>query len=171
MEGLIYIILIAGVIASIAAAVKSMKAVSDTMGDRKVWKEEKERGNLAFRNTRIWEEEERFFTNATYEMVTEKINAIDTSHMKVKVTADYEGENLLVFEGNGFVATLEYVGENEGKNEFTFCYPAYKTPVGTYLPAMNYCLTITEKAFLELDPATATETHALKYKTNRKWTL
>ena len=159
------------IILSIVGVAKSTKKATDTFKDSKVWKEEREKGNIVRRDNAIWKEEERFFTKSTYPMIRDKIMSINTSNMNVKVTPDSEGDKLVVFEGKGFVAILAYIGERDGKNEFVFCFPAYSTPVGNYLPGMNYVLTITEKAFLESDDATMTETHALQYKTERKWVL
>ena len=159
------------VILSIVGIANSAKKAANTIKDSQVWKEERNNGNIVRRDNMIWKEEERFFSKSTYELLREKIKTIDTAKMGVEVIPDYEGEKLVVFKGKGFVATLKYIGNNGGKNEFVFCYPAYNTPVGTYLPGMNYVLTITEKAFLELDPATMTETHALQYKTERKWVI
>lgn len=159
------------IIMSIVGLSQTAKKGVNTINDSKVWKEERENGNIVRRDSAIWNEEERFFTNSTYESIRDQIKRIDTTKMKIKVTPDHDGDKMVVFEGNGFVATLSFIGEKDGKKEFVFCYPAYRTPVGTYLPGMNYVLTITEKAFLALDSSTMTETHKLQYKTERKWVV
>ena len=166
-----FIIIAASIIASIYRLTNATKKAADTIRDSKVWKEERENGNIVKRDTAIWKEEERFFTTASYEMIRDKIKEKDTTGMKISLIPDYEGEKLIVFKGKGFIATLTYLGENNGKNEFVFCFPAYLNPVGTYFPGMNYSLTVTERAFLESDSSTMTETHALQYKTERKWVL
>lgn len=162
------VLVIGGTVLSIALRVPRMtKQIKDTVDNSKRWKEARENGDMIRRDRQIWREEELFYTVSSYQSVVRMIKEKDFSVCRADVFPDFEGSQLVLFKGETWNAVVEYKGEENGRNIFSFYFPAYREPVGTYLPDMNIILTQIEKIFLELDSKTQIDTRTLQYQKNR----
>ena len=158
------VIVIGGTVLSIALRIpKVSREVKETVENSKRWKEARENGDMIKRDRQIWREEELFYTKTSYRDVVQAIKGKDFSSCKATVYPDFEGTQRVLFKGETWNAVVEFKGEENGKNVFSFYFPAYMEPIGTYLPDMNIILTQIEKIFLTLDSTTAVDTRTLQY--------
>lgn len=158
------VIVIGGTVLSIALRIpKVSREVKETVENSKRWKEARENGDMIKRDRQIWREEELFYTKTSYRDVVQAIKEKDFSVCKATVYPDLEGTQKVLFKGETWNAVVEFKGEENGKNVFSFYFPAYMEPIGTYLPDMNIILTQIEKIFLTLDSTTAVDTRTLQY--------
>ena len=109
-----------------------------------------------------------FLTSKSYQDIINAVNVTDFSDADVQILNASNNKNSLLFKhNNSWVAKLEYKGQRDGKNMFSYGLTSWKTNRG--VPAgghtMNMMQTALEKMFLSLDPETMIETHKMQIKT------
>lgn len=139
-----------------------------TVENNKRYKEEKAAGNLVKRDTQIWEEERRYTTTVSYEALLAELRKKSFANCRADFHPNYNQKKAILFRGEGWNAVLTYRGEANGKNLFSFYYPAYREPITDILGDMNILLTTVEKTLLSMDGEAALTIHKLAYKTQSK---
>ena len=115
-------------------------------------------------------ETEQIFTavGASYERVEQELKNIDLADAKIKeqLYRNNGKAQILYRSTDGWNATLDLIGEDEGKYTYRFTFPVYTENNGsaTRLITMNILLTAVEKMFLRIDPNTQVTSKKLKYR-------
>ena len=164
-EGWIALAVIVGLGLGLATNWSRIKRAVD---NNKRYKEEQAAGNMIKRDTQIWEEERRYTTTASYEMLLAELRKKSYANCRAGFIPDHNGQKAILFRGDGWNATVVHKGETNGQHTFSFYFPAYRESIGDRLGDMNILLTTVEKTLLSLDRDTTLTIHKLSYKTQSK---
>ena len=119
------------------------------------------------RMARFWQEEEWFFTDASYQDFLKGVEQTDFSECKCAVYPNYSNAQCVYFKSeDAYNALILYKGTQDGRHVFKFSFYKWREKNG--LPdytSMNVLMTQIEKIFLVLDPETTVESHKMQIKT------
>ena len=129
-------------------------------------------GKIVARKGTYWEEEHLFTTGTTYDNLLDAIGKTDFSDCKAEVIPNANGQMSVLFKSShAWNAEVDYLGEQDGKNQYKFYFVAWQTRNGMpyNVTSMNMILTSIEKLFFSLDPTTTVRSQRAQIKSKTKF--